>query len=31
VDKHWDCPFFKYCWDAGMSRLPTVDNCPECG
>src|SRR4051812_34905363 len=31
VDKHWDCPFFKYCWDAGMSRLPTIDNCPECG
>jgi hypothetical protein len=31
VDKHWDCPFFKYCWDAGMSRLPTADNCPECG
>jgi hypothetical protein len=31
VDKHWDCPFFKHCWDAGMSRLPTADNCPECG
>src|SRR3954467_12322424 len=31
ADKHWDCPFFKYCWDAGMSRLPTIDNWPECG
>ncbi|KAK1607179.1 hypothetical protein QYE76_030852 [Lolium multiflorum] len=23
VDKHWNCPFFKHCWDSGMSRLPT--------
>ncbi|KAK1630117.1 hypothetical protein QYE76_004432 [Lolium multiflorum] len=30
VDRHWDCPFFKHCWDSGMSRLPTIDNCPEC-
>ncbi|KAK1645950.1 hypothetical protein QYE76_063755 [Lolium multiflorum] len=30
VDKHWDCPFFKHCWDSGMSRLPTIENCPEC-
>jgi hypothetical protein len=30
LDRHWDCPFFKHCWDSGMSRLPTVDNCPEC-
>ncbi|KAK1697124.1 hypothetical protein QYE76_013821 [Lolium multiflorum] len=30
VDKHWDCPFFKHCWDSGMSRLPTIGNCPEC-
>jgi hypothetical protein len=21
---HWHCSFFKYCWDSGMSRLPTV-------
>jgi hypothetical protein len=25
---HWHCPFFKYCWNSGMSRLPTVNNCP---
>ncbi|KAK1629370.1 hypothetical protein QYE76_003685 [Lolium multiflorum] len=30
VDKHWNCPFFKHCWDSGMSRLPTIENCPEC-
>jgi hypothetical protein len=28
---HWHCPFFKHCWNSGMSRLPTVNNCPECG
>jgi hypothetical protein len=28
---HWHCPFFKYCWNFGMSRLPTINNCPECG
>jgi hypothetical protein len=28
---HWHCPFFKYCWNSGISRLPTVNNCPECG
>jgi hypothetical protein len=28
---HWHCPFFKYCWDSGMSRLPTTKDCPECG
>ncbi|KAK1619170.1 hypothetical protein QYE76_024687 [Lolium multiflorum] len=22
--------FFKHCWDSGMSRLPTIGNCPEC-
>jgi hypothetical protein len=27
---HWHCPFFKHCWNSGMSRLPTVDDCPEC-
>ncbi|KAK1617809.1 hypothetical protein QYE76_023326 [Lolium multiflorum] len=30
VDRHWNCPFFKHCWDSGMSRLPTIENCPEC-
>ncbi|KAK1670837.1 hypothetical protein QYE76_058996 [Lolium multiflorum] len=29
-DRHWDCPFFRHCWDSGMSRLPTIGNCPEC-
>jgi hypothetical protein len=28
---HWHCPFFKYCWNFGMSRLPTINNCPKCG
>jgi hypothetical protein len=28
---HWHCPFFKYCWNSGMSRLPTINNCLECG
>jgi hypothetical protein len=27
---HWHCPFFKYCWNFGMSRLPTINNCSEC-
>jgi hypothetical protein len=27
---HWHCPFFKYYWNSDMSRLPTVNNCPEC-
>jgi hypothetical protein len=27
---HWHCPFFKYCWNSGMSRLPTINNYPEC-
>jgi hypothetical protein len=27
---HWHCPFFKYCWNFGMSQLPTIDNCSEC-
>ncbi|KAK1680724.1 hypothetical protein QYE76_041572 [Lolium multiflorum] len=30
TDRHWDCPFFRHCWDSGMSRLPTIGNCPEC-
>ena len=24
ADKHWNCPFFRYCWNSGMSRLPTI-------
>jgi hypothetical protein len=28
---HLHCPFFKYCWDCGMSRLPTTKDCLECG
>jgi hypothetical protein len=28
---HWHCPFFRYYWDSGMSRLPTIRDCPECG
>jgi hypothetical protein len=28
---HWYCPFFRYCWDSGMNRLPTIKDCPECG
>jgi hypothetical protein len=28
---HWHCPFFKYYWNSGMSRLPTINNCPKCG
>jgi hypothetical protein len=28
---HWHCQFFWYCWDSGMSRLPTTRDWPECG
>jgi hypothetical protein len=28
---HWHCPFFRYCWDSGMSRLATTKDCPGCG
>jgi hypothetical protein len=28
---HWHCPFFKYCWNFGMSRLSTTKDCLECG
>jgi hypothetical protein len=31
VRDHWHCPFSRYCWDSGMSRLPTTRDCPECG
>jgi hypothetical protein len=27
---HWHCPFFKYCWNSGMSRLPMINSCLEC-
>jgi hypothetical protein len=27
---HWHCPFFKYCWDSGIKRLPILEDCPEC-
>jgi hypothetical protein len=27
---HWYCPFFRYCWNSGMTRLPTIRDCPEC-
>jgi hypothetical protein len=27
---YWHCPFFKHWWNSGISRLPIVDNCPEC-
>ena len=28
--EHWNYPFFWYCWDEGFTRLPTVEDCPEC-
>jgi hypothetical protein len=28
---HWHCPFFKYCWNFGMSGLPAINNCLESG
>jgi hypothetical protein len=31
VRDHWHCLFFRYCWDSGMSQLPTTRDCPECG
>jgi len=30
ICEHWHCPFFKYCWNSGMSRLPNIDYCLEC-
>src|SRR6185436_377396 len=30
IRDHWHCPFFRYCWNFGMSRLPTIDDCLEC-
>jgi hypothetical protein len=28
-ERHWRCPFFKYCWEEGV-KLPMAENCPEC-
>ena len=30
IRDHWHCPFFRYYWNSGMSRLPTIDDCLEC-
>ena len=30
VRDHWHFLFFRYCWNSGMSRLPTIDDCLEC-
>jgi len=30
IRDHWHCSFFRYCWNSGMSRLPTIDDCLEC-
>jgi hypothetical protein len=30
VRDHWHCPFFWYCRNSGMSRLPTINDCLEC-
>ena len=30
VRDNWHWPFFRYCWNSGMSRLPTIDDCLEC-
>jgi len=29
IRNHWHCPFFRYCWNSCMSRLPTIDDCLE--
>jgi hypothetical protein len=28
-DPHWDCEFFRFCWNEGM-RLPSIEDCPGC-
>nr|ABA98296.1 retrotransposon protein, putative, unclassified [Oryza sativa Japonica Group] len=28
-DTHWDCEFFRFCWNESM-RLPSIENCPGC-
>ena len=30
IRDHWYYPFFRYCWNSVMSRLPTIDDCLEC-
>jgi len=30
IRDQWHCPFFKYCWNSGISRLPTIDDYLEC-
>ena len=30
IRDHWHCPFFTYCWNSSMSRLPTIDDYLEC-
>ena len=30
IRDHWHCPFFRYCWNSSMIRLPTIDDCLEC-
>jgi hypothetical protein len=29
-NNHWQCSFFRYCWDSGLERLPTPEDCPAC-
>jgi hypothetical protein len=29
AESHWNCPFFRHCWNKGL-KLPTRNNCPEC-
>jgi hypothetical protein len=28
-DPHWDCEFFRFCWNECM-RLPSIEDCPGC-
>nr|CBG76432.1 OO_Ba0013J05-OO_Ba0033A15.19 [Oryza officinalis] len=28
-DPHWECEFFRFCWNEGM-RLPSIQECPAC-
>lgn len=28
-DPHWECEFFRFCWNKGM-RLPSIQECPAC-
>ena len=29
AESHWNCPFFRYCWNEGL-KLPTRHDCPWC-